>query len=320
MKGAIEHVYQLLMNRRTPISVEALAREVEVSERSVKRYISDLRLYWDLPIVSKRGRGYLLEDRDASTQIPGHYFSSEALEIFLLLILILERMAPKTLGPITEPLLAKIQMNLSRLNQERSFPVERIRVLITHQRKTDPDILHQVTQLLTDNSRANIEYRARSSEQNTHRLASIQRLVYYRDHWYIDVLDHDSGELRTLALDRVQQINATNDPSELLDNKTLDLHYRDSYGIFAGPKSNTAVLRFNASIAPWASEEVWHRNQETIHNADGSCVLKVPYSLSTELVGEILRWGGLVEVLEPPSLRAQVVAELDRARALYGDE
>ena len=46
-------------------------------------------------------------------------------------------------------------------------------------------------------------------------------------------------------------------------------------------------------------------------------MLLVPYSDPTEIVGEILRWGSRVEVLEPQDLRDQVSSEAERIAALY---
>jgi predicted DNA-binding transcriptional regulator YafY len=47
--------------------------------------------------------------------------------------------------------------------------------------------------------------------------------------------------------------------------------------------------------------------------------LEVPYSNDRELVGDLLRYGADVEVLEPPELRAHVAQALRAAAAPYGD-
>jgi predicted DNA-binding transcriptional regulator YafY len=52
--------------------------------------------------------------------------------------------------------------------------------------------------------------------------------------------------------------------------------------------------------------ESWHPDQQSRHEADGSYVLKVPYSDDRELLGDILRHGPEVEVLAPPALRQSV--------------
>jgi hypothetical protein len=52
--------------------------------------------------------------------------------------------------------------------------------------------------------------------------------------------------------------------------------------------------------------------------ADGSYVLKVPYSGSPELVMDILRHAENVTVLGPPALRDRVAERLQAAARAYG--
>ena len=50
---------------------------------------------------------------------------------------------------------------------------------------------------------------------------------------------------------------------------------------------------------------------------DGSYVLEVPYSQEPELLMDILKYGGEVEVLSPDSLRQRVADGLAAGAALY---
>jgi predicted DNA-binding transcriptional regulator YafY len=54
------------------------------------------------------------------------------------------------------------------------------------------------------------------------------------------------------------------------------------------------------------SRERWHSKQRSETLADGSYVLEIPYSDERELVGDLLRFGADVEVLEPGELRMKV--------------
>ena len=65
-------------------------------------------------------------------------------------------------------------------------------------------------------------------------------------------------------------------------------------------------------------QEQWHPQEQALDEADGSYLLSFPYSDERELVGDILRFGQDVEVLEPPALRAQVKKALLDAARRYG--
>ena len=109
----------------------------------------------------------------------------------------------------------------------------------------------------------------------------------------------------------VQEANAFWDTDEL--RKVT----QSSYGIFAGRPTAWAVLRFTKRRAQWVEGEQWHPEQRATCEPDGSYLLKVPYSDDRELLGDILRFGADVQVLEPPELRAKVQSTLLDALKRY---
>ena len=90
-----------------------------------------------------------------------------------------------------------------------------------------------------------------------------------------------------------------------------------SYGIFAGQATAWAVLRFTKHRAQWVEGELWHPQQMATREPDGSYLLKVPYSDDRELLGDILRFGADVQVLEPKELRSKVQKTLLEAVGRY---
>jgi len=56
--------------------------------------------------------------------------------------------------------------------------------------------------------------------------------------------------------------------------------------------------------------ERWHSKQRSETLADGSYMLEIPYSDDWELLGDLLRFGADVEVLEPAELRGKVMRAL----------
>ena len=66
----------------------------------------------------------------------------------------------------------------------------------------------------------------------------------------------------------------------------------------------------------WAAKENWHGQQILEFDPSGNYVLQVPYSDDRELVLDILRHGGHVEVLSPKELRKTVAQAHAQAAAL----
>src|SRR6185436_534182 len=89
-----------------------------------------------------------------------------------------------------------------------------------------------------------ITYYTRGKRSESERVLSPQRLLHYRNTWYLDAWCHASEGLRRFALDAVQG--------------ELD----QGYGIFGGARLRWATLHFNAEAAQWVAQEEWHPQQQ----------------------------------------------------------
>jgi len=102
-----------------------------------------------------------------------------------------------------------------------------------------------------------------------------------------------------------------------VQDEQLDRYYSGLFGIFSGPATQTAVLRFTAQRAGWVASEQWHPEQQGSWLDDGSYQLSLPYGDSRELVLDILRYGPDVEVMAPAELRREVRDRLTVALKQY---
>ena len=160
-----------------------------------------------------------------------------------------------------------------------------------------------------------------AAKSNSNIAAAVTRkppnLTHYRDNWYLDAWCHRADDLRIFALDRIQSLHRLDRPARDVAKPELDDRLSSSYGIFAGPPSAEAVLRFSPQRARWVAEERWHSEQQGAFLADGRYELRVPFSDPTELMLDILRYGPEVEVIGPPELRAAVAERLREAAHIY---
>ena len=88
----------------------------------------------------------------------------------------------------------------------------------------------------------------------------------------------------------------------------LDDYLLDSCGIVYGGQAQRAKLRFSVERARWVAAEVWHPDQKGSFDAEGRYILELPFRDDRELVQDILRHGGDVEVLSPTALRRKILA------------
>ena len=147
---------------------------------------------------------------------------------------------------------------------------------------------------------------------------SPQRLVHYRDNWYLDAYCHLREDLRSFAVDAIREATLFETKAREVAKAELDEYLKSGYGIFAGREVEWASLKFTPQAARWVASQTWHSSQRTRFESDGSYVLEVPYADDRELVMEILKFGPDVEVISPLHLRGKVKQRLKLASKAYG--
>jgi predicted DNA-binding transcriptional regulator YafY len=170
---------------------------------------------------------------------------------------------------------------------------------------------------LLNRRRLFMRYRGRVNADDTEREVSPQRLVHYRENWYLDAWCHMRDALRSFSIDRVRDAEIRAAQAIDIADAELDAALGSGYGIFSGREVTWAKLRFSPIAARWVAAETWHPRQRSRHEADGSYVLEVPYSDDRELLRDILRHGPDVEVLAPADLRTRVSAALEESAKRY---
>jgi len=141
--------------------------------------------------------------------------------------------------------------------------------------------------------------------------------VHYRDNWYLDAWCHEREALRSFSLDRIATAQRQSAVAQEVNVQTLELHYTQAYGIFAGEATHTAQLHFSAKRARWVADEQWHPQQQARFLDDGRYELRIPYRDPRELVMDILKYGADIEVVAPEELRQKVKEALIAAVEQY---
>ncbi len=312
---------QRLLNRRKAVPRDAFLNELEVSRATFKRDLEYLRDRMQMPIVYDRELGGYRIDESAATahlfQLPGLWFSSEEVHALLTMEHLLERLQPGLLGPQLRPLRDVIRKSLESGDFTASEVARRIRILQVGVRPVESTTFQAISSALLSRRRLVIKHYRRARDETLDREISPQRLVYYRDNWYLDAWCHLRKALRTFSVDVINDATVTSKRAREITDHTLDETLGAGFGIFSGRRTENAVLRFSPVRARWVSRETWHSEQDGHFELDGAYLLTVPYSDPRELVMDIMKYGADVEVLAPASLRERVANEIAAASELY---
>ena len=314
----INALHRQLKSARYPIPVAQLQETLNCSRATVYRDLAFLRDALMAPVEGDGEAGFRYESGENERfELPGLWLSSEELHALLASQHLLARTGGGVLSAVLAPLQQRIEGLLAAQAGASTWPVERVRVIPHRGRKLDEASFRTVASSVLERKQLSFDYRARSTDEMTRRTVSPQRITHYRDNWYLDAWDHERNGLRSFAVDRISSAKALDEAARDLPDSELNQHLASSYGIFSGEPKGWATIVFSAKTARWVADEHWHSRQEGRFLADGRYELKVPYSVSRELLMDILHYGADAEIIEPAVLREQAKSLLELALSTY---
>ena len=319
----LERFYKIdhLLKERGVVSFQFFLEELEVSDSTLKRDLEFMRSRFNAPIEYDREKnGYRFVGMNVDGpryELPGLWFNASEAYALLTMQHLLQIIEPGLLGKRIKPLQDRLQGILGGNDHSASEVRRRIRILHMTSRKTHLKHFETVAAGVLKRRKLHIRYLVRSRNEETERDVSPQRLVHYRDNWYLDAWCHLRKDVRSFAVDAILSAALLSVPAKRVSDTELDKILASGYGIFSGRKTTMATLRFTPERARWVSVESWHPEQRSRTNTDGSYTLEFPYSDDRELIGDILRFGPHVQVLNPPSLRDRVIEQLRSAVNQY---
>lgn len=278
-----------------------LAARLEVSERSVRRYVAMLQ-EMGIPVVGERGRhgGYRLRP---GFKLPPLMFTEDEALALTLGLEAARRLGLAVAAPAVEGALAKVDSVLPAAVRERVGAVHAALVLDLPEPAPPPSsaTVLLLTTAARQGRRVRLRYRSRGREQ-TERAVDPYGVVYHAGAWYATGHCHLRGGPRTFRLDRVLGI-ALGDEAERFDRP-------------AGFDGLAAVLRSRAQaprevpfVATLATtlEEARHRlppSLATLAETGAGVTLRGSTDSPDWLAGVLAGLGCDLVVHEPPELRA----------------
>ncbi len=320
-KTARVYKIEMLIRNRGHVSFQTLLDELEVSPATLKRDLDYLKDQLGAPIVYDRflnGYKFGEEFRGQKHELPGLWFSER--ELYSLL------MANQLLGELDsdgvisrhlQPLLERIHVLLGTGEADAKALLKRVKIINPAKRPVPTQFFEMVGEALLKRKRLHMRYLTRGRGEVSERDVSPQRLVHYRNTWYLDAWCHTREKLLRFALDAIEQAEALETKAKEVPLKHVEAEMDGGYGIYAGAKRRWATLSFQAQAAQWVSREEWHPEQRGQWLAEGTFELQIPFTDETEVVMDILRHGNQVRVLAPDSLAERVAQQLETAATQY---
>ena len=308
---------QILKSSRYSVPKERFIDELEVSLATWKRDLEYLRDRMHAPIeYDSKTKGYRYKE-GSDFELPGLWMNEGEIYALLTMQHLVENLQPGMLDEHIKPLMERIT-NLLELGDHTTGEInKRIRILSMGNRAFNHAYFEIISSAILARQQLQITYYHRKKNTETVRIVSPQRLIFYRDNWYLDTWCHLRDGLRTFAVESIKKAEIIPEKSKDIDEEVLDKELGSAYGIFSGTDTQTVKLRFEPTISRWISKEQWHPEQVGKYDDDGYYLLTFPYHEDIELIQDILKYGNNVEVISPKSLVNKVLEKLEASIKQY---
>ena len=118
------------------------------------------------------------------------------------------------------------------------------------------------------------------------------------------------------AVERIGKIEVSEQGFEVPADFDPSAYARGAFGI-AGGKPEPVEIVFDAEMAGYIQERVWHESQQIEEGPNGSVVLRMSVAPGFELKSWIKGFLPHVRVVKPASLREEIARDLDASRAAF---
>ena len=302
-----------LFQSRRHWTVRELAGELDVSQRTVHRYI-DMLEELGIPLYSERGPygGFSLL---RSYKLPPIIFTPEEASVLYMGARLVTDFWGKTFQDAATGVTAKLDNVLpDDLREEARRAQQSLIVLAGTSRDYTPyhELMATLRDCMAHDRRVLIRYHSFSRIESD-RKVDPYALSYRWGNWYLIGYCHLRRELRTFRIDRINNHQVLDetfsrpkdfDPKAYLED-SMQWDNQIQVVVWMAPE---VADRMNERASDWMQVE---------NNPDGSVTVRFDVDNLNWAAGWVLSWGKLARALEPPELVSRVVEAAGEVIKLY---
>ena len=298
-------IHQTIQSGKYP-NASTLARELEVSTKSIQRDLEFMRDRLALPLEYDAGRfGYHY------TEEVGSFPTLQVTEGELFALVVAEKALQQYRGTSYEkPLLSAIKKMEQALPDTISLNLADWEQTISFRTRAEPilnlDIFDALGKAAAQRRQVELTYRKPGKTQPEQRVVDPYHLANINGEWFLFAYDHLRRDIRTFVPARIKAIKATGETFERSGKFSLEKRLRDSFGVHSAQGRYEIAVRFDATVADYIREKRWHDSQKLVELRGGGVELQLELSSLQEIERWVLGWGGNAVVVKPRELADMV--------------
>lgn len=294
---------------------QTLAREIEVSAKSIQRDINHLRNAKNLPLEYDAERHGYYFTRPVSEFAPMQLSHGELVALFVAQKALeplrgtrLQRLVAKSVNKIAAACPESVTMHWEDMDE--AYSVKTTGVLAT-----DTALFAQLLESVMNRREVAFVYQKLEDRRKEHRRVQPYHVGQLQNGWYLIGFDLMRREMRKFALQRMAGLEVLK--NRFVRDATFDIreYLSSGFGVWSYPADAKRLLvriRFTGWAARVVAERQWHPSQQITPMDDEGSEIEFRAELSglEEITRWVLSWGSKAQVLGPAELKTRVQKEL----------
>jgi len=304
----IIRIHERLGNEQL-VTAKSLAREYEVSDRTIKRDIECMRDRMGVPIAW-----------DATTH---SYYYTHRCDLLPLLRLDADEalalvLASRTFSawrgsPLGRALTTALEKIAPVMGGAISFPANALSEFIFQPDESpEAEAEHRwfavTLEAIQRRRELRISYQKPKAAAAETRTIHPLHLAFLDHRWMLVAHDPTRGAVRNFLLTRIREVKPTGAHFDAKADFDLRKYLRGSLGRFTGDGDHEVRIALDATVAPYVREPPWHSSQAIVDRPDGGIEVTLRLNNLIDIERRVLACGAHAEVLAPTELRNAISA------------
>ena len=310
-----------IIRRGTYPSASQIAKELEVSLRTINRDLDVIRGYYHAPLeYDQIRRGWYYKDPNFFIK----YIQIEEGELFSLALLdtLLMQYKNTPLEGKLKSVFEKIRNSLpSEVSIDSRFLDENLTYIPDALAPIKEEVFDAVFSGVKKKTTLSFEYKPLQKTTFMERKIDPYHIICQRGNWYVIGFCHLKQEVRIFSFSRMQNVQLTKEHFEVPKDFNAKDYVDKTMGVWLSAKTKYNVkLQFSSEIGTFAAEHIWHEGQTVEQNEDGSVIVSFETTQLPEVKRLVLGQGRTVKILEPKELVDEIREEINIINSLYMTE
>jgi len=156
-------------------------------------------------------------------------------------------------------------------------------------------------------------------DEITQRTVEPYALKEFKSRWYILAKDHKDNRIKTFGLDRLSNLEITNQHFEISKDFDIEETYRYSFGIISpvDEEPQEIIISFDPIQGKYIKTLPLHHSQKVLIDNENELQFSLKLCVTHDLIMELLSYGDAMKVIQPKSLIEEIRSVHKRAFKQY---